>query len=109
VPPVRPANRRDVACVPRRRKPVVNRRADRASPDRRLPRAMMAGDQQENAVAARDRLLERAIDCTPGAVETHPVKIYDPVGLDRAAAKSPVPAAVERAPMVVQFLRGTRR
>ena len=68
--------------------------AARISPalDRRLAGPMMAGDEQHDAVAARDRLLERAVDRAPGAVEVHAVKVEDAVGLDSAASAAAGPS-----------------
>jgi hypothetical protein len=84
--PVRAAHGGNIRRVARGREPVVNDRSDRASADRRLPGALVAGDQQQDAVAARDGLLERSVDRAPCAVEAHAMKIDDSVRLDRAAA-----------------------
>lgn len=67
-----------------------------ASPDRWFARAMMAGDEDNQAFPVSDRLLKRAIDCSPSAVQAHSVKVDGPVGNDRTAAKFFVPASVER-------------
>lgn len=79
----------------RRRKPVVNRGADAPALDGWIAGPMMAGDQQQDAIAGADRPLERAIDRLPGGVEGHAVEVEHAVRLDRAAAKPLVPAAVE--------------
>ena len=89
------SNRRDFARVARCRKPVMDRRADRTAPDRRLAGALMASDQQDDALTLSDRPIQRAVDRAPGAVERHAVKIDRPVGRDGAAAEAPVPASVK--------------
>ena len=94
--PVRGPDGGNPACMPRRREPVVHRSADRSAPDRRFPRALMAGDEQHKPVAAQNRLLERPVDRTPGAIEAHPVKVDDAVGLNASTAEASVPASVER-------------
>ena len=79
-------------------RPRASRAPPRGSPapDRRLAGALMAGDQQHDPLAARDRLLQRRGRSPPRAVEVHPVQVDDAVGLDARRARSPVPAAVER-------------
>ena len=93
--PVSAANGSDVRGVPRSLEPVVDRRADGAAADRWLARTMVARDQKHDAVAASDCLLERDVDCAPGAVEVHAVEVDDAVRLYSAAAEPPVPASVE--------------
>ena len=73
----------------------MDRGADSAALDRRVAGAVVAGDQKEDPLAGRDRPLERAVDCPPRRVEVHSVEVEHSVGLDRAAAQPPVPAAVE--------------
>src|SRR5688500_1488152 len=84
--------------VARGREPLVDGGADLAAPDRRLARAVMSGDQKDDAVPSIDRLLERPVDGAPGAVETHSVKVDDAVRFDRATAQSSVPASIQRGP-----------
>ena len=93
--PVSAAHRGDISGVARRGEPVVDRSADAPAFDRRVARAVVAGDQKQHAVAGKNRLLEPAVDRLPGGVEGQAVKIERPVGLDRAGAQAPVPAAVE--------------
>ena len=69
-------------CVPRSGKPVVHGRADFAALHRRVTRTMMAGDQQQNALTAPDRVLESTVDRAPCAVEVHAMQIEHAVGLD---------------------------
>jgi hypothetical protein len=88
-------NHRDFACVSRSREPVMHRSTDRTAPDRRLSGALMTGNQQDNPLSVGDRLIERSVDCAPGAVESHSVKVDDAIGSDRTAAETPVPAPVE--------------
>ena len=85
----------DISGMARSCKPVVYCGANPPSLNRRIARAMMAGDQQDDAVAAPDRLLETAIDRGPGHVEVHAVKVEYAVRFDRAAAEPLVPAAIE--------------
>ena len=93
--PMGAADGRDRASVTRRVEPVVNRRPDLAALDGRLARPMMAGDQQDDALAPRDRLVEPAVDRLPSRVEGQPVKVEHSVRLDRAGAKATVPACIE--------------
>ena len=76
-------------------KPIVNGGANLAPLDGRLARAVMSGNQQQDAVAACDGLVESAIDRGPGAVEGQSVKVENAIRLDRTAAKPLVPGAVE--------------
>jgi len=93
----------------------MNRGANSSPFQRRLPLALMTGDQEQDAVAGRNRTLERPIDLHPGAIEAVAVKVERPVRLDPARAKAPIPAAVERriaqdfGPFWRQFLRARRR
>jgi hypothetical protein len=86
----------DPCRVARGSQPVVDRGANLAALDRRLARPMMAGDQEHDAVAAGNRLVEAAVDCMPGAVEVHSVEVEDSVDLDVASAQPLIPAAIER-------------
>jgi hypothetical protein len=79
--PMSASNRGDRARMARSREPVVDGGADLAALDRRIARTVMPGDQQDHAVASRDRLLQAAIDRLPGTVERHPVKIERAVGI----------------------------
>ena len=97
VAPMRAANRGDLPRMARRRQPVVDRGADPPALDRRLARAGVAGDQQQRPGR------RAAIACSSArsiAVQARsrlwPWRSSDPVGLDRAGAEPPVPAAVER-------------
>jgi hypothetical protein len=92
---VRGPHHGNVPRMPRRVEPVVDGRADRAAADRRLARAVMAGDEENDPVAARDRLIERPVDRPPGGVEAHAVQVDDAIGLDTAGAEPPVPRRVE--------------
>ena len=71
--PVRSPDRSDARRVPRSGKPVVDRGPDAPTRDRRLARPMMSGNEQKDAVAGVNRLLENAIDRAPRRVERHPV------------------------------------
>ena len=104
---VRGPDRRDFRRVAGRLQPVVNRRPDPASLDRWIAGPGMAGDQQDDALAGGDCPLEAAIDRAPCLVEIEAVQIEHHVGLDRARAKAPVPAGIERCAM--QILPGTGR
>ena len=93
---MRTPDRGDVRGMARCSEPVVNRGADAAALDRRIAGAMVASDQQHEAVAARDGGLEGSVDRSPGGIEAHPMQIEHAVRLDRAAPKPLVPAAVQR-------------
>ena len=64
----------------------MDSRTDRAAPDRRIARAVVAGDEQHDALAAADGLLKTAVDRSPSRVEAHSMKIENAIGLDHAAA-----------------------
>jgi hypothetical protein len=68
---------------------------DRAAPDRRLAGAFVAGNEEHDAIARRNRMIERAVDRAPCRIEAHSVQVDDAVGLDAPAAKPAVPAAVQ--------------
>ena len=88
----------DLRRVARSGQPIVNGGADAASLDGRLAGAGMAGNQQHDAVAALDGLLQAPVDRGPGAVQRVAMEIDGAVGLDRPFGEAPVPAAVEGLP-----------
>jgi hypothetical protein len=92
---VRPSHSGDMLRMPGRSKPVVDSGPDAPSLHGRIAGPMMPGNQQENALAARNGLLESTVDRGPRAVEIHAMEIEHPVRLDRAAPELFVPAAVE--------------
>jgi len=79
-------------------KPIVNGRADRAAcmgplgfgPGR------PAGDQQQCAIAARNRMFQPEIEALIGRIEIMAMKIDRALRCDQAARKSAVPAGIER-------------
>ena len=83
----------------------MNCRADRASENWRLSGALMSGNEQKDAVAAANGLVERSIDSTPCSVESHAVKIDGSVRIESAAAETTVPGAVERSTDCGMFAR----
>lgn len=89
------ADRSNLARVPRCGEPIVNGSTDCAPADRRIAGALMAGNQEKEPLAARDRLLERAIDRSPGAVEAHPVEIDHPVRCNSPGGELAIPACIE--------------
>ena len=93
--PVGAPDRGDRARVARRRKPVVNGGTDLSALDRRIAPTMVAGDQEDDALAAGDRLLEAAVDGIPCVVERQAVEIEHAIGLDGARTQPPVPARIE--------------
>lgn len=93
---VRSADRGDAARVARSGQPVMHRRPNSPSLNRRLTRPLVTGDQQNDPLATTDRALQRMVNRRPSAVEVHSVQIEDPVGLYRAAAQLLVPATVQR-------------
>lgn len=95
MPAMSAPNGRNFARMSRCREPIVNRGANGSSADRRLARSMVAGDEEQDPVAPRDRLLERAIDCSPGAIEAQSMEVDNTVRLERTALQAPVPASIE--------------
>lgn len=87
--------------------PVMHRRTNPASLHRRIAWPVMSRDQEKQAIAAHDGLLEASIDCAPCAVEAHPMEVEDAIRLNRARAKNFVPASVKRA--LRQRSRGAMR
>ena len=85
------ADGRNVRRVAGRGQPVVNRRADASALDGRLAGPVVAGDQQQDAISAVDRLLEVAVDRRPGAVQVEAVEVEHSIGLEIAAADALVP------------------
>lgn len=85
----------DLRRMPRGRQPVVNCCSNAPALDRRLALAMVTGDEEENTFAPSDRMLKAAIDCSPGSIEVHAVKIKDPVWLYAAVPQHLVPAAIK--------------
>ena len=77
-------------------KPVMDRRADTAPLNRRVARPMMPRDEEDDAVAGIDGLLEGMVNHGPGALKVKAVKVHHPVGRDRPGTQFLVPAAVER-------------
>ncbi len=75
----------------------MHRPANPAALDRRITRAMMPRNQQQEAVAASDRLLQSSIDRPPCKVEVHPVEVEHPIRINKAAPKALVPASIEGA------------
>ena len=98
VPPVRPPNRCDVRRMARCSEPIVDGGANGATPNRRFSPPLVAGDQQNEAVAARHSAVELAIDGPPGAVERQAMEIHRPVGLHVPAPQPLVPATIETGP-----------
>src|SRR5438128_7463628 len=66
---MRAAHRGDRGRMARRREPVMDGGADPPALDRGIARAMMAGDQQDDARAVGNRALQRAVYCGPCTVE----------------------------------------
>jgi len=96
MPPMGAAHGRDIARMARRGEPVVDGSADRASANWRLAGSLVTRNEKNDALLVRHRLVERAVDCTPGSIEGHSMKIDDPVRFELSAREPPVPASVER-------------
>ena len=90
------ANRRNLRRVPRSGKPVVDRGTDLAALDRPVAGPVMTGDQVHDALAAINRLFERAIDGAPSCVEVHAVQIDHAIRFDSAGPKLAIPSGIER-------------
>ena len=84
----------------------MNRGPDFAALHRWIPGPVMAGDQEHDAIAPGNGLLEPTVDRLPRAVEAHAMEIERAIGLDRARTKAPVPACIER---IAKLGRQTRR
>ena len=96
VPPMRSTNRGNTRRVPRRGKPVIDRRADSAALYRRVADTVMTRDQKNNPLTGPDGLSQASVDRAPGSIEIHPVQVDDPVGFEVAPAEPSIPAPVQR-------------
>lgn len=94
--PVSAPDRCNVRGVTRCRQPVVNRRTNAPTLHGWLARAMMPGNQQDDAVASNDRLLEPSVNRRPCAIKVHAMEIDRHIGLDIAASQTLVPTPIER-------------
>ena len=90
------ADSRDPGRVAGCREPIVDGRPNAASLNRRLAGTVMAGDQQDQALAGRDSIGKRAVDRLPGLVQIHPVKVDDPVRARVSRPQPAIPPAIER-------------
>jgi len=97
------------ASVPGRRQPVVNRGSDSATLDRRFARPVVAGNQENDAIASADRLIECVIDRAPSLVEVHPMQVDDAVWVDSAGTQASVPCTVQRGPELGPAWNSRRR
>ncbi len=85
----------DARPVARRGQPIVNRRPDPSTFNRRIAAAMVAGYEQHDPISSRDRLFQCTVDCAPGAIEVHPVEVENSVGHDGARTQFLVPTAIQ--------------
>ena len=76
------ANGGDTPCVAGYCEPVVNGRTDAPALDRRLPRPMVPGYQQNDPLARLLGAFKGHVDGVPRAVQIETVKVDDPVRLD---------------------------
>jgi hypothetical protein len=97
------------ASVPGRSQPVVNRGADPAALDRRFARPVVAGNQENDAIASTDRLLESVIDGAPSLVEVHPMQVDNAVWVDSAGTQASVPCTIQRGPELRPAWNSRRR
>ena len=93
---VRTPYRCDARGMAGNRQPVMNGGPDAPPFERRLSLALMPRDEEQDAVAGRDRTLQCPVDRVPRPIQAVPVKVHDPVGLDAARAQAAVPAPIER-------------
>jgi len=84
---MRRTHRRDAPGVTRCRKPIVNGRADHATPVGTLGfgARRAAGDQQQQAIATRDRMVKPEIEALICRIEVVSVKVDRALGRDHAA------------------------
>ena len=99
----------DVRSVPRRVQPIVNGGANPSPLERRVAGPGVTGDQKHDSASRCDRALQPPVDRTPRLVEVEPVQVEHQVGIDRARAKLPVPARIERGPGGRSSRLGERR
>ena len=55
----------------------------------------MTGDQQDDTIAALNRLVQASVDGRPRLVKIVPMQVDHPVGFYRTAVQPPIPASVE--------------
>jgi hypothetical protein len=106
--PMGAANRGDRAGVARHREPIVNCSPDPAALDRWIAGPVMAGDQQDDALAPGNGPLKPAVDRLPGTVEGEAVEVEHAVRLDFSGPKAPVPACVQGASNPLRLPQGRR-
>jgi hypothetical protein len=82
MPAMGAAHGRNSGGMAGRFEPIMDRRTDRAAPDGRFAGAIVPRNQEDDSLAARDRLIQGTVNGTPGAVEAHPMKVDDTVGRD---------------------------
>jgi hypothetical protein len=92
---MRAADSRDVGRMSRSGQPVMDRGADTTPLDGSSAWAMVAGNEQNDALAAGDCLVEITVDCHPRRIEIHAVKVERSVGFNQTAPQLLVPASVE--------------
>ena len=92
---VRRSHGSNVGGVTGSREPVVDRRPDPPPLQRRFARALMAGDQEHEAVSTRDSFVEAAVDRSPGGIQIKAMEVDDAIQRSGPAAQLLVPAAIE--------------
>jgi len=95
MPPVSAPYGSDLRRVSRGGQPVVNRRTDPAALERRVALPFMAGNQQQHAVPARNRPLQRPVDRFPCPVQAVAVEVEGAVRVGLAGSKPSIPTPVE--------------
>jgi hypothetical protein len=91
---MRAADGSNLRSVTRNGEPIVHRRPDFSTSQRRVARTRMPSDQQEDAVAGRYCLFQSGVDCAPSAVEASSVQIQRPVRVNVTRPKTAIPVRV---------------
>jgi hypothetical protein len=94
--PVRCPYCRNPRRMPGNRQPIMNRRPDPSSQQRRFTLPLVAGNQQEHALTGSNRAFECTVDGFPRAVQSVPVQVERPVWIDPASPQLAVPTPVQR-------------
>ena len=72
----------------------MDRGADRASSDRWLAGALVAGNQEDDPIAVNDGAVQLAVNGAPRRVEAHTMQVDDSIWHGGTARQPLVPASV---------------
>ena len=86
--------RSNARSMPGNGQPIVHGSPYPTPHQRGVTLALMARNQEQNAVSTSNGLFQRPIDRLPRPVERMTVKVEHPIRIEPAGAKAPVPTAI---------------